>query len=99
MCLRLQSTLKAYCSDFMNKPLLSTTEQEHTRIKTGKMTTGREGRGQRRMSELRSHILKGKVRMVQFVLKKPKNLQNPENRVSSGGRNEMQHIISTNLLI
>lgn len=51
------------------------------------------------MSELRSHILKGKVRMVQFVLKKPKNLQNPENRVSSGGRNEMQHIISTNLLI
>lgn len=96
MCLRLQSTLKVCCSDLMNKPLLSTTEQEHTRNRTGKTTTGREGRGQRRMSELRSHILKGQVRTVQFVLKKQKN---SENRVSSGWRNKIQIIINTNLLM
>lgn len=51
------------------------------------------------MSELRSHILKGQVRTVQLVLKKQKNFQNSENRVSSGERNKIQQIISTNLLI
>lgn len=81
VCLRLPCTLKAGCPDIMNKPLLSTTVQEHAGSRTGKMKVGREGR--RRRSKIRRHVLKGKV-TVRFVVKNQKIFQSPENWVSSG---------------